>query len=141
MSIAEESNPGKSLNSPQYEEIDLSDLGYVDGELRSLRLRAGEFSLLALSIVLGSTLIYGFWLGQDLGATEASMRITRVTLHKTPGSNAELGNYVASKKGIKYHLPWCPGAKQISSKNKIWFASKEEAQLAGYQPASNCKGL
>lgn len=48
---------------------------------------------------------------------------------------------VASKSGKKYHFPWCAGAKQIAEKNKITFNSKEEARLAGYTPASNCKGL
>lgn len=51
------------------------------------------------------------------------------------------GSYVASKNGTKYHLPSCPGAKQMSEANKIYFASKEEAASAGYQPAANCKGL
>ena len=51
------------------------------------------------------------------------------------------GQYVASKSGAKYHLPWCAGAKSISEKNKIWFASKEEAEAAGYTPAANCKGI
>ncbi len=48
---------------------------------------------------------------------------------------------VASKNGTKYHLPTCPGAKQISEKNKITFKSIEEARAAGYTPAANCKGL
>lgn len=54
-----------------------------------------------------------------------------------------LGNVgvVASKNGTKYHLPTCPGAKQISDKNKITFASIDEARAAGYTPAANCKGL
>lgn len=51
------------------------------------------------------------------------------------------GQYVASKKGSKYHLPWCAGAKSILEENKIWFASKEEAEKAGYTPAGNCKGI
>ena len=49
--------------------------------------------------------------------------------------------YVASKKGKKYHLPTCPGARTISTQNKIWFATKEEAAQNGYTPASNCKGI
>jgi hypothetical protein len=49
--------------------------------------------------------------------------------------------YVASKTGSKYHLPSCPGASQIKEENKIYFASKEEAQRAGYAPAANCKGI
>ncbi len=51
------------------------------------------------------------------------------------------GGYVASKSGTKYHLPWCGSAKQIKEENKIWFATKEEAEKAGYTPASNCKGI
>ncbi len=52
-----------------------------------------------------------------------------------------VGEYVASKSGTKYHLPWCPGAGQIKEENKIWFKSKEEAERAGYTPAANCKGI
>jgi hypothetical protein len=51
------------------------------------------------------------------------------------------GQYVASKKGSKYHLPWCSGAKSMSEENKIWFSTKAEAEAAGYEPASNCKGI
>jgi hypothetical protein len=49
--------------------------------------------------------------------------------------------FVASKNGAKYHYPWCAGAQSIKEENKIWFSSKEEAEKAGYAPASNCKGL
>jgi hypothetical protein len=49
--------------------------------------------------------------------------------------------YVASKSGTKYHLPWCAGAQQIKEENKVYFSSKEEAENAGYTPASNCKGI
>lgn len=55
--------------------------------------------------------------------------------------NATGKGYVASKSGTKYHLPWCGSAKQIKEENKIWFATKEEAEKAGYTPASNCKGI
>ena len=50
-------------------------------------------------------------------------------------------NYVASLTGTKYHLPTCPGAKQISKAKQIWFATKADAEKAGYEPAANCKGL
>ena len=51
------------------------------------------------------------------------------------------GEYVASKSGKSYHLPWCAGAKQIKEENKIYFSSKAEAEAAGYAPAKNCKGI
>ena len=51
------------------------------------------------------------------------------------------GRYVASMNSNKYHAPWCSGAQRIKEENKIWFNSKEEAESAGYTPASNCKGI
>ena len=49
--------------------------------------------------------------------------------------------YVASKRGKKYYLPWCDGAKQILEENKIWFSSEVEAEKAGYTKSSACPGL
>ncbi len=51
------------------------------------------------------------------------------------------GKYVASRNGKKYYLPSCSGAKSISEANKIWFSTKEEAEKAGYAPATACKGI
>lgn len=51
------------------------------------------------------------------------------------------GAVVASKTGTKYHLPWCAGAQKIREENKIWFATRADAEIAGYTPATNCKGL
>lgn len=59
------------------------------------------------------------------------------------GKNQEehKGMVVGSKNSDKYHLPECPGAKQISEQNKVWFDSIEAAEKAGYKPAANCPGL
>lgn len=51
------------------------------------------------------------------------------------------GAYVGSKKGTKYHLPWCSGAQRIIEVNKVWFKDKAAAVAAGYTPASNCPGI
>ena len=51
------------------------------------------------------------------------------------------GVMVASRSGTKYHLPSCPGAKQIKPENRIEFASRAAAEAAGYTPAANCPGL
>lgn len=48
---------------------------------------------------------------------------------------------VASQSGTKYHLPTCPGVKQIKIENRIEFSSIKEAKAAGYRPAGNCPGL
>lgn len=59
----------------------------------------------------------------------------------TPGGGEGVEQIVASKSGTKYHFTWCSGAKSIKEENKVYFASTEEARAAGYEPASNCKGL
>ncbi len=55
------------------------------------------------------------------------------------GENKNL--FVASKTGKKYFYPWCSGAQRISELKRIYFASKEQASVAGYTAASGCKGL
>ena len=58
------------------------------------------------------------------------------------GVNTPIPNgFVASKSGTKYYLPFCGGVDRIKEENKIWFATKAEAEKAGYGPAANCKGL
>ncbi|MCF7815678.1 MAG: hypothetical protein K9M10_01390 [Candidatus Pacebacteria bacterium] len=76
-----------------------------------------------------------------LETVESIPRSSATNSQKTDTSNLSEGGYVASKSGTKYHLPWCGSAKQIKEENKVWFATKEEAEKAGYTPASNCKGI
>ncbi len=57
------------------------------------------------------------------------------------GETTVSGEVVASKSGTKYHLPTCSGAKSIKPENLITFATRAEAEAAGYTPAANCKGL
>jgi hypothetical protein len=57
---------------------------------------------------------------------------------KDEAALAQKGQFVGSKSSNKYHLPECSGAKRITSANKIWFQSREEAEKAGYSPAGNC---
>lgn len=47
--------------------------------------------------------------------------------------------YVASKNGKLYYGATCTGAKRISLKNEVWFASSIEAEKAGYELSSSCK--
>ena len=43
------------------------------------------------------------------------------------------GKYIASKTGVKYHVPKCDWAKRIKKSNAVWFNSKEAAKKAGYK--------
>lgn len=57
----------------------------------------------------------------------------------TDDGGAVSGRFVASSKSDKYHLPDCSSAGRISSENKIWFDSAEEAEASGYSPCGRCK--
>lgn len=74
-------------------------------------------------------------------ATGSVLPISTTATTTSVGDSVTSGMYVASKSGSKYHLPWCGGAKQIKEANKVWFATKEAAEDAGYTPAANCKGI
>jgi hypothetical protein len=39
----------------------------------------------------------------------------------------------------KYHFSWCSSANRIKEQNKLWFATEQAAQAAGYTLAANCK--
>ncbi|MEI6190879.1 MAG: hypothetical protein WCP24_00745 [bacterium] len=108
----------------------------------SLDIKEDIFIVLAV-ILIG---LAGFGLGK-LSALEKGREPVQIKSQNQPASvlsitpESSQGLLVASKTGKKYHFPWCAGASQITDKNKIWFNSYEEAQKAGYTPASNCPGL
>ena len=54
-------------------------------------------------------------------------------------SETSASAYVASKKSDKYHLPTCSYASKIAPDNLVTFASREEAESAGYKPCGVCK--
>lgn len=98
-------------------------------------------------IILVAVLSFG--LGRlSMQQTEYANKQPQVVLTAQPAAvvaptletktSAEMGQLVASKKGTKYHLLTCPGAKQISEENKIYFNSEAEAAALGYAPAANC---
>jgi len=64
-------------------------------------------------------------------------------LEKGIGNETYQGDYegrvLGSKNSDKYHKFDCPGAKQISEKNIVWFDSIQAAEQAGYKPAGNCE--
>ncbi len=90
----------------------------------------------------------GFGLGrlsvQDVKKTQVTVERNisqSASVGNTELANSNTGEVLASRNGSKYHFPWCAGAKRIADKNLITFDSIKEAQIAGYTPAANCKGL
>ena len=80
--------------------------------------------------------------GHEPTMVEQKDQVARaIDTKNTASSGLSEGQYVASKNGTRYHLPWCGSAKNIKEENKVWFATREEAEAAGYTPAQNCEGL
>ena len=112
--------------------------------------REGDIHILfvALMLILVGSSAFGLgrlsMVSKESPVIEYSSQLASPSVTSEKGAIEEAmpsGAVVASKKGTKYHFPWCSGAKTIASENKVTFSSTEEARKAGYTPAANCKGL
>lgn len=76
---------------------------------------------------------------QGFGAfSTSSVSLTTASTSENVDPTSTTMPYVASKAGKKYHHLTCSGAKLIKETNKIFFASPNQAEAAGYSRASNC---
>ena len=48
-------------------------------------------------------------------------------------------NFFASSKGSKYYSLGCSAGKSLKQENRIYFATREEAEGAGYELSSSCR--
>ncbi|OGD67429.1 hypothetical protein A2442_02900 [Candidatus Campbellbacteria bacterium RIFOXYC2_FULL_35_25] len=97
---------------------------------------------LVFTIILVASASFGLGRLSKITENDFPLQINNIaSVSEVIESNEVKGNYVVSKNGSKYHLPWCSGAQRISETNKIWFETKEEAENKGYTPAANCKGI
>ena len=118
---------------------------------KALLARLPEGTLTVTIVVLACFASYGLGIATGQDTREGKIGIGQVPLMpfvSAPATETPLpitmtagGQYVASRTGKSYHLPWCSGAKQIKEENKIYFTSKESAEAAGYVAAKNCKGI
>lgn len=116
---------------------------------KSLLARVPRDAVIAAAVLLASSASFGlgFLAGRDAGQG-SDRTITVEEMAEPPAatsSAAQLSTQarrvVASKNGTKYYLPDCASASRISDANKVWFVSAAAAREAGYEPATNCKGL
>ena len=54
-------------------------------------------------------------------------------------SNSAGKNFFASSRGTKYYSIGCSAGKDIKQENRVYFATKEEAEKAGYELSSSCR--
>lgn len=94
---------------------------------------------LALLLIMVALTAFGLGRMAEQASQVKYIEANAISIKDSP---VEVDEYVvASKKGTKYHLPWCAGAQQMNEENKIIFESKADAEVAGYEPAQNCPGL
>jgi hypothetical protein len=48
------------------------------------------------------------------------------------------GQIIGNRRSKIYHLSNCPNYSDVSSQNRVYFKSEEEAVKAGYRKAKNC---
>lgn len=48
-------------------------------------------------------------------------------------------NFFASNRGTKYYSLGCSAGKTIVQKNRVYFATREEAEKAGYELSNSCR--
>ncbi len=123
--------------------ISISGISFMLGKLSEIEQKRVPVTVEMISLEEGATNVASVVMAEDLSLKKEPQAIesaSKKTIQVEPVIPVAK-NYVASKAGTKYHLPSCSGAKRISEKNKIWFATKVEAEQAGFTPASNCKGI
>lgn len=101
------------------------------------------FAVLLILVAVSSFLLGRFSISGQLPVVSNESPGLVVLASSTEIAAVSETNYqlVASKSGAKYHLLSCPGASQIKESNKIFFASRADAEAAGFQPAANCPDL
>ena len=57
----------------------------------------------------------------------------------TANSNSINKTFFASNRGSKYYPISCSAGKTIKQENRVWFATGEEAERAGYELSSACQ--
>ena len=130
----------------------------VKGKIKWLGQKAGEPDIFtALIVILVAFLSFGLGRLSVVSSKKSDIWLETIPLgeagavsatavfavpNKSPATtHPTQGQFVASKNGTKYYLPWCSGATRIKEENKVWFQSVEEAKRAGFAPSSACKGL
>lgn len=117
--------------------------------------KINTIGLLAICFVFGLGLISGGFKFLTITSNKTPIKIVQTNIAgqevtkqgieaqdaKATVPSAYAGRVVGSVNGKKYHLLDCPGAKTILEKNRVIFDTIALAELAGYSPAGNCKGL
>jgi len=73
-----------------------------------------------------------------ISAVETSSLLENTKISPTV-LNPTAKNFFASNRGKKYYSVGCSGGKTIKQENRVYFATKEQAENAGYELSSSCR--
>jgi hypothetical protein len=103
----------------------------------------GSFGLGRLSKSNTSSGIQIEYLGQEasaIQATQYSNVLQKTAITDTPASSSSSGkNFFASSRGSKYYPVGCQAGNNLKQENRIYFATREEAEKSGYELSSSCR--
>jgi len=91
-------------------------------------------ALIIVFVGLTSFFLGAMW-QRDRNRPDISIKATEVI----SGQGSTTGAYIGSYTSKIYRLATCPGVNVINPDNKVYFATKESAEAAGYVAAKNCK--
>jgi len=148
MSITQKDSKGKDISEFEVYEEDIDIDEYLGSKNIDTDSTEGKKTLIYIVIlVLSVTAAFGLGRLSKINQNKTPVTIEYEEMFGSVSGQGEVageavqGQYVGSKNGTKYHLPWCSGAQRINEENKVWFISKADAEAKGYGPAGNCKGI
>lgn len=79
----------------------------------------------------------GVYIDQTANVISASQTINNKNSANL-AQNSDDKNYFASSRGSKYYTLGCSAGKSIKMENRVYFATSEEAENAGYELSGSC---
>ncbi len=106
--------------------------------LATIAFSTAGFAIALLNIVTGSKHYEGKIEEHETGK-EYYARAEEIKLQEEPNIEKTFipGKFIASRKSNKFHIAKCDWAKRVSTENQIWFDSREDAEIKGFQ-ADRC---
>ena len=95
-------------------------------------------ALIIIFVGLASFCLGALW-QKDASRPDVTIQNTASAYLSVGGQGSTTDTYVGSYTSKIYRLTTCPGVSAINPQNKVFFASKDDAEAAGYVAAKNCK--
>ena len=96
-------------------------------------------ALIIVFVGLSSFFLGAMW-QRDRNRPDISIQsVNGASPSTSSGQGTSTSPYIGSYTSKIYRLATCPGVNVINPDNKVYFATKESAEAAGYVAAKNCK--